>query len=132
MNRAACEPDQTKLLGRDIRDFRNALFAAYPSPEALAAMLQFGLNESLARISTATDMYTMIRAVINTAETEGWSLELLVAARTFNPQNPELVKFAGQFGLSPAVFEQTGDGAGSSDARSLRCKWRGSSSNPMA
>ncbi len=75
-------------------------------------MLQFGLDESLARISIADDMFTIVRAVINTAEAEGWSLELLVAARTFNPNNPELVRFAEQFGLSPAVFEQTGDGPG--------------------
>lgn len=102
-------PDQKKLSGSNIRQFRDSLFAAYPGREALSAMLQFGLDESLARISIADDMFSIVRAVINTAEAEGWSLELLVAARTFNPNNPELVKFAEQFGLSPAVFQQTGE-----------------------
>lgn len=92
--------------------FRDALIDAYPDPRALDSMLQFGLDKRLAHISLAQTLPELARDVINKSEDESWSLELLVAARTFNPHNPELVEFAWQFGLSPQVLEQTGEGSG--------------------
>lgn len=103
-------PQNDRLTGKQKKDFREALLDAYPAPAVLDRMLQDNLDSKrqLANLSLANDMPTIAFDVINKAETEAWSLELLLAARTSNPNNPELLLFAQQFGLGPGVYEQTG------------------------
>lgn len=101
-------PQNKRLTGLQFRDFRNALIDAYGTPPALDQMLRFFLEKRLSNLSLANDMPTIAFDVISKAEDEAWSLELLVAARTANPNNPELLAFAQQFGLGTEVYEQAG------------------------
>lgn len=101
-------PQYERLSGKQKLAFRDALIDAYPNPPDLDQMLQFNLDERLANLSLANNMPTIVFDVINKAEDYAWSLELLLAARTSNPNNPELLVFAQQFGLGPGIYEQSG------------------------
>lgn len=101
-------PQNKRLTGKQKQDFRNALIDAYSTPPVLDQMLQFNLDKRLANLSLANNMLNIAFDVINDAEDNAWSLELLVAARTSNPNNPELLTFAQQFGLGTGIYEQAG------------------------
>ena len=90
-------PQNQRLTGKQKLDFRNALIDAYGTPAVLDQMLQFNLGKKLPELSLANDMPTIAFDVINKAEDQAWSRDLLAAALTSNPANPELLAFSQQF-----------------------------------
>ena len=64
-------------------------------------MVQFRIEKNLNTIATGDDLKEIIFKLIITAEAEGWTAHLVVAARESNPGNPYLLAFSQQFGLAP-------------------------------
>lgn len=90
-------PQNKRLNGAQLKNFCDALISAYSTPAVLDEMLQFNLGKKLSDFSLANDMPTLTRDVINKAEDQAWSRELLTAALTSNRDNPELLAFSQQF-----------------------------------
>jgi len=73
-------------------DLREALQSAFPNRAKLEMMLSETLSKDLR--DTSGDTYSeIVFDLIQTAEAEGWLLDLLVGARLKNPGNPKLKKF---------------------------------------
>lgn len=89
-----------RLTGKQTQDFRDALIDAYGTPDDLDLMLQLNLDKRLADLSLANDMPAIAFDVINKAESQAWSRELLGAALKSNPNHPELLAFSQQFDLA--------------------------------
>ncbi|MCE7985233.1 MAG: hypothetical protein DYG89_29015 [Caldilinea sp. CFX5] len=89
-------PQNERLTGGQLKSFCNALLDAYAEPAAFDQMLQFNLSKRLANLSLANTMPDIVFDVVNQAEREAWSRELLDAALTANPHNPALLAFAQQ------------------------------------
>jgi hypothetical protein len=81
-----------------------AVCDAYDGPK-LERMLRFRLNKRLDEISMAGDFQQIVFKLIAAAEMEGWTLQLLNAARQSNPGNAALLKFSQQFGLAATTPE---------------------------
>jgi V8-like Glu-specific endopeptidase len=92
-----------KLTGTQMGEFRNALLSAFPNIHALASMLAIRLNKNLAEITLAPDLKTQALAVIQAARAQGWTDQLLLAARAEVPDNFQLFEFAQQFGYAPSI-----------------------------
>jgi hypothetical protein len=67
------------------------------------------LSREREQIALGNNLNTIVRRVIQAADRESWSAELLKAARAADPHNVALFTFSQQFGLAPAttVFERT-------------------------
>lgn len=96
-------PQNKRLTGPQKQDFCNALVDAYSTPVALDQMLQFYLNRRLSDLSLENDMPDIAFKVINEAEDDAWSRELLEAALARSPNNPALKEFSRQFEKAPPV-----------------------------
>jgi len=88
------------LTGRQHQQFSEALREAYDAPR-LKRMLRFRLEKNLDDITLAPDLEGIVFTLIARAEAEGWTANLLRAARESNPGSPSLLAFAQQFGLAP-------------------------------
>lgn len=75
------------------RDFAAALGSAFPTKGALAQMLKFQLDESLAAIAGSDNLVSMIYDLVVWAEARGKLYALLEASLKDNPANPALVRF---------------------------------------
>ena len=103
------KPDQTPLTGIPFKEFRDALISAYPISFNFQEMLTLYLERDLARITNPLNNMDMIAfQVIQAADAQGWSRELLLGARAGVPGNPDLLAVAQKYGLSAAVYEQSG------------------------
>jgi Effector-associated domain 1 len=91
-----------QLSGRQFEEFTRALIDAY-SLQRLREVLRFRLDKNLDAIALGDDLTAIVFRVIDTAEREGWTDRLLLAARESNPGNPGLLAFAQAFGLAPAT-----------------------------
>lgn len=91
-----------KLTGQQYQQLSEALRAAFPL-RRLREMLRFKLEKELDDISLADDYQGIVFDLIRTAEAEGWTDRLILAARETNPGNALLLKFSQQFGLAPAT-----------------------------
>lgn len=78
-----------------------ALLDAYDK-DSLARMLKFRLNIRLDQIIGEDSLRDMIFELIGVAEMEGWTANLISAARESSPRNASLMAFSQQFGLTPA------------------------------
>lgn len=99
-------PQNKRLTGAQLKAFRDALIDAYGTPAAFNQMLQINLSKRLPDLSLANDMPTIAFDVINKAEAEAWSQELLAAALTSNPGSPELLAFSQQFEPASTGYDQ--------------------------
>lgn len=91
-----------QLTGQQFEEFTRALIDAYSQAD-LRAMLRFRLDKNLDAIALGEDLTEIVFRVIETAEREGWTDRLLLAARESNPGDPELLAFAQQFELAPTT-----------------------------
>lgn len=89
-----------RLTGQQYRQFTEALLDAFP-PQRLTEMVKFRLDRNLPAIALGGDQQEIVFRLIGTAEAEGWTDKLLLAAREANPGNAMLFAFAVQFGLAP-------------------------------
>ncbi len=80
-----------KLDGAEFEEFKNALQDAYPSRSDLEQMLRYRLNRSLSVIGS--NLGEIIFRLIQEAEAEGWTEQLVVEAYNYNPDNELLRQF---------------------------------------
>jgi len=91
------------LTGKQYEQFWKALLDAYDQ-NRLQRMLQFRLGKRLDLITAPGTFQDVVFELVRVADMEGWTHQLLLAARESNPGNPTLLAFGQQFGLVP---EQT-------------------------
>jgi len=89
-----------KLTGAQYQRFWKGLLEAYDY-NRLQRMLQFRLEKQLAHITTPGSFEDVVFDLIRVAEMEGWTDQLLLAARQSNPGNAALLAFGQQIGLAP-------------------------------
>jgi hypothetical protein len=80
----------------------DALVDAFPSDTALAMMLKFRLDKALAAIVGPGSLRDQAFYLIQASEAEGWTSDLVDAARKSRPRNPRLLEVA-QAIQSPAT-----------------------------
>lgn len=97
-----------RLNGPELKALREAILDAYPIPNNFDVMFQSFFGYPRQTIALGNDMQFIVFTVINRAEAEAWTLELLVAARQESPNNPELMAFAQSLGLAPLAYGQSG------------------------
>src|SRR4051812_23772675 len=79
-----------RLSGVQAKQLVEALVAAFPNRAALAQMVHFGLSENLDAISPGSNLVDGAHELIKWAEARGRLSELIKAALTQNPSNPDL------------------------------------------
>ena len=87
------------LTGQQLRALRNALVDAFNSA-TFEQMLRFELNKKVENIAGSGPLNSVAFKVIDAAEMEGWTLELVRAARMTNPGNAGLHQIAHILSLS--------------------------------
>src|SRR5688572_8991877 len=87
------------LTGQQLRALRNALADAF-NPSSFEQMLRFELNKKVENIAGNGPFNTVAYKVIDAAEMEGWTLDLVRAARITNPGNANLHQIADMLSLS--------------------------------
>ena len=88
-----------RLKGSQVRQFREALLDAFDLTR-FDEMLLFQRSIPRERIALGNDLESIVLRVIERAEMESWTGELLQAARASDPRNVALFTFAQQFGLA--------------------------------
>jgi hypothetical protein len=83
-----------KLSGQQRRKLLSALISAFPNRSSLEQLLDFELDKKLNKITQDNNLQTIVYQLIETAQAEGWLLELVRAARKQNPGNSELAAIA--------------------------------------
>jgi hypothetical protein len=81
----------------------DALLSAFPWRKDLDQMLFLQLDRRLDAIAPFADLRSVVSQLIKVAEAEGWTADLVAAAREANPGNPRLQDFAARYGLAAAV-----------------------------
>lgn len=92
-----------QLTGTQYDRLSKALRAAFPTLPGLTMMVRFKLDRNLAEITLGANLSEVAFELIQAAEAEGWTAELLAGAREANPGNPLLLEFAQETGLSAAT-----------------------------
>ncbi|MEI6046228.1 MAG: effector-associated domain EAD1-containing protein [Chloroflexota bacterium] len=92
-----------RLTGQQYQQLTEALLDAFPSLAKLDQMVQFRLGKNIHAIALGDDLKEIVFKVIRAAEAEGWTAQLIVAARESVPGNPVLLAFSQQFGLGTAT-----------------------------
>jgi Effector-associated domain 1/Trypsin-like peptidase domain len=87
------------LTGQQLRVLRNALVDAFNSV-SFEQMLRFELNKKIENIAGSGPLNTVAFKVIDVAEMEGWTADLVRAARLTNPNNASLHQVADMLALS--------------------------------
>ena len=87
------------LTGQQLRTLRNALVDAF-NATSFEQMLRFELNKKLENIAGSGPLNSVTFKVIDAAEMEGWTLDLVRAARIANPGNASLHQVAEMLTLS--------------------------------
>jgi hypothetical protein len=81
----------------------DALIDAFPTQGDLAAMLMFQLGKQLNVISTRDNLRLIVLDLIQAADSQDWTTQLIRAAREANPGNETLLSFAQSVGLGPGA-----------------------------
>jgi hypothetical protein len=92
-----------KLSKPQLQALHTALVSAFPNADALALMLRYRCDRSLANITAPGPLPIVVLHVIESAEAEGWAAELIVGARESNPGNADLATAAATVGLAVAA-----------------------------
>jgi cellulose synthase operon protein C len=94
-----------RLRGVQIAQLRDALLSAFRSRQELDELLDLKLDRRLDAIAPIADLRSTVFQVIKAAEAEGWTADLVAAAREARPGNRQLQDFAAGFGLAATVPE---------------------------
>ncbi|GAA6617877.1 hypothetical protein NUACC26_036880 [Scytonema sp. NUACC26] len=82
---------RTRLIAPHQRKkLHSALINAFPEPSSLEQLLYYDLDKKLNEITQESNLNTIIFKLIQTAESQGWLLELVRVAYQSNPENPGL------------------------------------------
>lgn len=90
-----------QLTGKQFESLTTALLDSFPSLAAMRRLLRFKMGKSLDAIALGDDLTEIAFKVIGAAEAEGWTYQLILAARESNPGNALLFLAAQQIGLAP-------------------------------
>ena len=120
---SAYQQVRLRLSGAQTKALHGALLAAFPTRSSLEMMVRFRLDRSLGSLSLHDDLSSTLLDLIKAADREGWSAQLVAAARESNPGNPQLVAFAQQVGLAPGPREPVRERVESSPFTDLN-EWR--------
>jgi hypothetical protein len=110
-----------RLSGQQVGKLRDALLDAFSQVPRLDEMLLVFANKNRQAIALGNNLNNIVFLVIQAAEDESWTAELLAAARDAAPRNEALLSFAQQFGLAPetpsggALQNKIRDGNGTMD-----------------
>ena len=97
-------PPMLQVTGTQYGELTNALAKAFPTRARLERMLQFRLAKSLNEIAgEGIPLLDALFQVIQDANAQAWTLDLVTAARASNPGNPQLLVFCQSLGLAPAT-----------------------------
>lgn len=91
-----------RLSGQELLQFREALKNAF-GLDTFDDMLLFQVNRKREHIALGNAFETILLRVLQRAEEESWTAELLQGARASRPNDAALLTFAQQFGLAPAT-----------------------------
>jgi hypothetical protein len=92
-----------KLSKPQLQALHGALVSAFPSADMLDLMLSIRCDRRLANITAPAALPIVVLRVIESAEAEGWTAELIAGARESNPGNPDLAAAASLVGLAVAA-----------------------------
>jgi hypothetical protein len=95
-----------RLTGQQIKQFQDALGAAFTDTQALDQMVWLRLGERLSAITAANNTHDAIVDLIGWADVEGRTEELVMAAVQHRPGDKELRLFAEQLGLLATTLAQ--------------------------
>ena len=87
---------------QQLKQLQLALINAFPSKSSLERLLYFELEKNLNEITKDSDLQDIVFNLIQTAETQGWLVDLVRAARKENPGNSQLSRIANTL-LSPSA-----------------------------
>lgn len=82
-----------RLSGQQVRQLMQALTRAFPNVDDLEKVTRFGLDKNLAEISVRNSLDDIVFDLIEWAEAQGRVIELVDAACSESPGNPELQSF---------------------------------------
>ncbi|GEM_PF-1316081 len=85
---------------QQIKQLRDALVSAFPERSSLEQLLYFELDKNLNQITKDSNLNVVVFELIKIAESEGWLVNLISAARKENPGNSQLEIIASTFNLS--------------------------------
>ena len=91
-----------RLTGSQYQQLYQALLAAFPSPAALARLVQFRLAQNLDVIAGGDNLGDRVFDLMRWAEANGRLDDLIAGARNENPGNSVLRAVAEEIGLAPA------------------------------
>jgi hypothetical protein len=95
-----------QVRGQQYQQLVDALTNAFPAIPALTMMLQFRLAKNLAELAALPNPIDVVAfEVIGVANAEGWTAQLITAARESRPNNPKLLKLAEDFGLTAVTAQ---------------------------
>jgi len=80
----------------------DALLAAFDLP-TLRQMVRKNFNLNLEDITSATELDEVVAGLVQVADAEGWSAQLIAAARNAYPHDPQLQAAASRLGLAPSL-----------------------------
>jgi len=82
-----------RLSGLRCEEFRDALLDAYPTPARLTEMVRFKLERNLSDVALGDDLREVAFRLIESAETGGWTEQLIVASFEGQPNNELIQRF---------------------------------------
>jgi hypothetical protein len=97
---------ELRLEGPLVGRYLKAMESAY-SPERFDQMMLVHLSRQRTSYSLGPDLITRFSDVLQAANREGWTANLVAASLDANPGNPNLQRFARDLGLDPVPAAQT-------------------------
>jgi tetratricopeptide (TPR) repeat protein len=85
-----------EFTGKQLKQLTQALLSAFPRREDLAMMVSFNLGRNLAEVAEGKTDRGVVFSLIQWAQAQGRLEELVTAARTENPENPDLSRWVAQ------------------------------------
>ncbi len=82
------------LLGQQRKKLKDALISAFPNYSSLEQLLDFELDKKLNLITQESNLQTVVYKLIQTAQAQGWFVDLVRAAHKENPRNSQLQAIA--------------------------------------
>src|SRR5262245_16816368 len=99
-------PAALQVRGQQYQQLVEALADAFPDNGKLSQLLEFRLSKSLNLIvSTAADLQQVVFDLIREANAQGWTAQLIAAARESRPGNPKLLKLTQDLGLTASTAD---------------------------
>jgi V8-like Glu-specific endopeptidase len=99
-------PPVLQVRGQQYQQLVEALNDAFPAIPSLTLMLKFRLDKNLPELASLPAPIDQVAfEVIQNANSQGWTAQLIAAARESRPGNPKLLKLARDFGLTAATPE---------------------------